>query len=62
VLTFVDSTYETPPGAEPGTAGRELWTFEAVAPGWAKVELVYRRPWEEDMAPARIATYSVDVR
>jgi len=62
VVTLVETTYDTPPGAAPGTAGEELWTFEAVAPGWARIELLYRRPWEDNLAPARIATYSVDVR
>jgi predicted secreted protein len=59
VVTLVDSTYEqTTPDV--GAAGKEIWTFDAVAPGWAKIELVYRRPWEE-MAPSRIAVYSVEV-
>lgn len=60
VVALVDTTYEQEPNADVGAAGKEVWTFDAVAPGWAKVELVYRRPWEE-MAPARIAVYSVDV-
>jgi inhibitor of cysteine peptidase len=59
VVRFVDSTYEqTTPGV--GAGGKEIWTFDAVAPGWAKIELVYRRPWEE-MAPSRIAVYSIEV-
>jgi predicted secreted protein len=45
-----------------GAAGKELWTFDAVAPGWAEIRLEYRRPWEETIAPARLAAYSVDVR
>lgn len=60
VLTLVATTYEEDPSAALGSGGKEVWTFAPVAPGWTKVELVYRRPWEE-MAPARIAVYSIDV-
>ncbi|HEY8516142.1 MAG TPA: protease inhibitor I42 family protein [Candidatus Binatia bacterium] len=62
VVTLVETTYETPPGAPPGAPGKELWTFEAVAPGWTSIDFAYRRPWEENLAPARLASYSVDVR
>jgi predicted secreted protein len=61
VLTLVDTQYEQEPNAAPGAAGKEVWTFDAVATGWARIQLAYRRPWEE-MAPARLAMYSVDVR
>lgn len=61
VVTHAGTTYEQEPDASLGAGGKEVWTFDAVAPGWAKIELVYRRPWEE-MAPARIAVYSVDVQ
>jgi inhibitor of cysteine peptidase len=60
VVTLAGTAYEQEPNAAPGAGGKEIWTFDAVGPGWAKIELVYRRPWE-DMAPARIAVYSVDV-
>jgi len=62
VLTLVDTRYEEKPGAAVGAVGTEVWTFDAVAPGWAKIDFVYRRPWEENIAPARLAFYSVDVR
>jgi len=61
LVTSVDTEYRQAPGAAVGAGGKEIWTFDAVAPGWTKIQLVYRRPWEE-MAPARIAVYSVDVR
>lgn len=61
VAWLVDKTYEQEPNAAPGTGGKEVWTFAANSPGWSSVQLVYRRPWEE-MVPARIAEYSVDVR
>jgi inhibitor of cysteine peptidase len=67
----------TPPGSPPsplprgdvggataplGQEGIETWRFEAVAVGRTAIELVYVRPWETDVAPARRAVYSVDVR
>ena len=60
VVTLAGTTYEQEPDAPPGAAGQEIWTFDAVAPGWTRIELAYRRPWEE-MAPAKIAVYSVGV-
>lgn len=60
VLTLVDTSYEEDPNGALGAGGKEIWRFAPVAPGWTKIELVYRRPWEE-MAPARIAVYAVDV-
>jgi inhibitor of cysteine peptidase len=60
VVKHVGTSWEQEPNAPLGAGGKEIWTFDAVAPGWAKIELVYRRPWEE-MAPARIAVWSVDV-
>jgi len=38
-----------------------VWKFEGVAAGRATIVLVYRRPWEPEVAPARTATYSVAV-
>jgi inhibitor of cysteine peptidase len=60
VVRLAGTAYEQVPGAVPGAGGKEVWTFDAVAPGWAKIELVYRRPWEE-MAPAKISVFSVEV-
>jgi len=60
VVTHVGTEYEEPVGGKIGAGGVEVWTFQAVAPGWAAISLAYRRPWEE-MAPARMLVYSVDV-
>ena len=60
VLAVVGTEYEEATPGKVGAGGTEVWTFEAVGPGWAAVNLAYRRPWEE-MAPARILVYSVDV-
>ncbi len=60
VVQLVETTFAA--GGEPGAEGEERWVFEAVAPGWTTIELVYQGPEDQGLAPARIATYSVDVR
>lgn len=61
VVSLVDTRYEQEPNPAPGQGGKEVWTFDAVAPGWTRIQLAYRRPGE-DLAPARLVAYSVDVR
>jgi predicted secreted protein len=60
VVTLVGTAYEEAASGGVGAPGVEVWTFAAVASGWTTINLAYRRPWEE-MAPARIIAYSVDV-
>lgn len=60
VVTLVGTEYEEATSGGVGAPGVEVWTFAAVASGWTTIHLAYRRPWEE-MAPARILAYSVDV-
>ena len=42
-----------------GAGGVEVFRFEAVGAGETRLELVYRRPWEEGVEP--LETYSVQV-
>ncbi|MBP6216680.1 MAG: protease inhibitor I42 family protein [Luteimonas sp.] len=39
----------------------QRWHFRAEQPGATTVKLVYRRPWEKDVAPAREASFAVVV-
>jgi inhibitor of cysteine peptidase len=43
-----------------GSGGIHRWQFKAVRAGSGEIELHYRRPWEQNAAPAR--TYQVSVR
>ena len=43
-----------------GAPGKQIVRFEAVAAGWADLRLVYRRPWERGMKPAK--TFSLQVQ
>ncbi len=36
-----------------GSAGQSSWRFEATNPGGGRLLLVYRQPWEPNVAPAQ---------
>ena len=55
----VSDPREPPP---PGTGGWETWRFEAMSPGQTALELVYHRPWEEDVEPLETFSLQVVVR
>jgi len=46
----------------PGGGGTETLRFRAERPGTTTLELIYRRPWEEDADPAATYTLTVSVR
>jgi len=49
-----------PPRA--GTGGTATFRFEAAGKGQATLRLIYRRPWEKDIAPVETFTVTVTVR
>lgn len=55
--------YSTDRGASDriGAGGSTTWTYRAVSPGQAHIRMDYRRPFEEDIAPARRFEATVDV-
>lgn len=57
------STFETPSaGGAVGAAGTEVWKLAPFKPGQQQLRFEYRRPWEQDVAPSKTATYSVTVQ
>jgi len=46
-------------GSMPGRGGVHHWTFTALAAGSATIVLIYTRPWEKDVPPARTFTLKV---
>jgi len=48
--------------ARPGGPALESITFLARGPGTTRLELAYRRPWEQGAPPARTFTLDVTVR
>jgi len=63
VLKHVDNKY-IPPEAEgvEGAAGKEVWTFYAEEKGKSTICMEYRRPWEQDVEPAKTFTLTVVVK
>ena len=49
-------------GGAAGAGGTEIWKLAPFKPGQQQLRFEYRRPWEQDVAPSRIATYSVTVQ
>lgn len=62
IVHFVKNDYVSPQTQAVGAGGQETWTFRAIAPGQTTIALEYARPWEKDVAPAKIATYTIMVR
>ena len=57
------SSFETQSaGGAAGAGGTEIWKLAPFKPGQQQLRFEYRRPWEQDVAPSKIATYSVTVQ
>ncbi|CAD5109128.1 protease inhibitor I42 family protein [Zestomonas carbonaria] len=55
--------YSTPEDAGVvGGAGESIWRFQARTPGEGRLLLVYLRPWETDVAPAKRVECQVSVK
>lgn len=61
VVRLVDTRYERTAPDPLGAGGTDIFTFVGVAKGRGNIQLVYVRPWEKGVAPARTAAYSVEV-
>lgn len=59
VVQLVSHEYRGDKTGLAGAGGREIWTFKAVAPGEAAIDLKYVRPWETKAAPAKAALFKV---
>ncbi|MEU0539281.1 protease inhibitor I42 family protein [Nocardia sp. NPDC005978] len=44
-----------------GVGGKTLWSFTAVAPGATRLQLQYRRAWEQGVPPAETFTLDLSV-
>jgi predicted secreted protein len=61
VVRKVGAAYRPDESGKVGGGGTSIWTFAATGPGRATLVLLYRRPWEPEVAPAKVAVYSVAV-
>jgi inhibitor of cysteine peptidase len=57
--TVVSDSF-APQEGPPGTGGRHAWQIKAILAGNCHLELLYRRPYDADAAPAQ--TFSLDIR
>jgi inhibitor of cysteine peptidase len=58
------STFEAAqsPAGTVGAGGVEVWKLAPLKPGQQQLRFEYRRPWEQDVAPSQVATYTVIVQ
>lgn len=45
-----------------GGAGKSTWRYEAYQPGDGRLLMQYRRPWEVEVAPAKVIDCRISVR
>jgi inhibitor of cysteine peptidase len=62
LLEGVAVTRDSASSAKVGAPATATWKFRADATGSGTIRLEYRRPWERDVAPARLYQVSVEVR
>ena len=59
ILKQIGTAEQTPDSSKIGAPGQIVLKFQAVQAGQGKLTLVYHRPFEKDVPPAK--TFSVDV-
>jgi len=62
LLQFVSSEYRADEPVAPGSGGKEVWTFKALAPGEAAIVLGYYPPSNDAVEPAQTVTFTVVVK
>jgi inhibitor of cysteine peptidase len=58
---LVDDATSEPAAGVIGGGGFHRWHFRAAAPGTCRIELAYRRAWQQAAPPAQFFTVEVDV-
>lgn len=63
ILAFESMRYVQPVTEEGtvGAPGKELWRFDTLEAGSAKISFKYVRPWEKDAEPEKTAEFTVNV-
>jgi inhibitor of cysteine peptidase len=57
-----ESQYQEPATPMPGAAGKQIFFFQAAAPGTTTLTLNYQRPFETNVAPEKTVTINVEVK
>lgn len=62
VLEFVSNDYRASEPVMPGSGGKDVWTFKAIAAGEADITLGYYPPSNDPVDPAQTVTFTVVVK
>lgn len=62
MLEFVGNEYRASEPVMPGSGGKDVWTFKALAAGEATITLGYYPPSNEPVEPEQTVTFTVVVK
>ena len=61
VVKFIANEYKAAEPRRIGSGGNEIWTFQAVGAGSAKITLQYVRSWERPFSPVKTSIFYIIV-
>jgi len=61
VVKFIANEYKAAEPRRIGSGGNEIWTFQAVGAGRAKITLQYVRSWERPFSPVKTSIFTIIV-
>ena len=62
LLQFISNEYRASEPVMPGSGGKEVWTFKALAAGETTITLGYYPPSNDPVEPAQTVTFTVVVK
>lgn len=62
IVLFVSNEYRADEPVMPGSGGKDVWTFKAVAPGETTIVLGYYPPSNDPVEPAQTVTFTINVK
>ena len=62
ILQFISTEYRATEPVMPGSGGKDVWTFKALAPGETAIVLGYYPPSNEPVEPAQTVTFTIVVK
>lgn len=62
IVQFIEREYRASEPVMPGSGGKDVWTFKALAAGETSVTLGYYPPSNEAVEPAQTVTFTIVVK
>ena len=62
MVQFVSTEYRASEPVMPGSGGKDVWIFKAIAPGETSITLGYYPPSNDPVEPAQTVTFTVVVK